>query len=53
MLLTGVDAHRAGLGNLAEELAPNQQGRPGYEGQLNGHVVTLATRLRDAVTAPS
>jgi arylsulfatase len=48
MLLTGVDAHRTGLGNLAEELAPNQQGRPGYEGQLNGHVVTLATRLRDA-----
>ena len=48
MLLTGVDAHRAGLGNLAEELAPNQQGRPGYEGQLNERVVTLATRLRDA-----
>jgi arylsulfatase len=48
MLLTGVDAHRTGLGNLAEELAPNQKGQPGYEGQLNDHVVTLATRLRDA-----
>ncbi len=48
MLLTGVDAHRTGLGNLVEELAPNQKGQPGYEGQLNDHVVTLATRLRDA-----
>ncbi|MCC7461170.1 MAG: arylsulfatase [Gammaproteobacteria bacterium] len=48
MLLTGVDAHRAGLGNLAEELAPNQKGRPGYEGELNDRVVTLATRLKSA-----
>ncbi len=48
MLLTGVDAHRTGLGNLAEELAPNQKGQSGYEGELNDRVVTLATRLRDA-----
>jgi arylsulfatase A-like enzyme len=48
MLLTGVDSHRTGLGNLAEELAPNQKGQPGYEGQLNDRVITLATRLRDA-----
>jgi arylsulfatase len=48
MLLTGVDAHRTGLGNLAEELAPNQTGQPGYEGQINDRVVTLATRLKDA-----
>jgi arylsulfatase len=48
MLLTGVDSHRTGLGTLAEELAPNQKGQPGYEGGLNNHVVTLATRLKDA-----
>lgn len=47
MLLTGVDAHKAGLGNMAEELAPNQVGKPGYEGELNDRVVTLATILKD------
>ena len=29
MLLTGVDHHRAGLGNMAEFLTPNQSGKPG------------------------
>ncbi|MFO1399643.1 MAG: sulfatase-like hydrolase/transferase [Steroidobacteraceae bacterium] len=48
MLLTGADSHLTGLGNLAEELAPNQKGQAGYEGALNGHVVTLAQRLKDA-----
>ncbi len=48
MLLTGVDSHLTGLGNMAEELAPNQKGKPGYEGYLNDRVVTLATRLNDA-----
>jgi len=47
MLLTGVDAHKAGLGNMAEELAPNQVGKPGYEGELNDRVVTLATILKE------
>ncbi len=47
MLLTGVTSHRAGLGNMLEETAPNQKGQPGYEGYLNDRVVTLATRLRD------
>ena len=42
MLLTGVDAQRAGFGNLKEELAPNQVGQPGYEGYLPEHVVTIA-----------
>lgn len=45
MLLTGVDNHLAGLGNMAEELAPNQEGRPGYEGHLNDRVVTIAELL--------
>ena len=47
-LLTGVDPHLAGLGNMAEEMAPNQEGQPGYEGYLNDGVVTIATLLRDA-----
>ena len=48
MLFSGVDSHRAGLGNMLEELAPNQKGQPGYEGYLNERVVTLPTLLRDA-----
>ena len=46
-LLTGVSPHLTGLGNLAEELAPNQIGQPGYEGYLNDRVVTIATLLQD------
>jgi arylsulfatase len=48
MLLTGVDNHIAGFGNLRRRLAPNQEGHPGYEGRLNGRVVTVASLLRDA-----
>jgi len=48
MLLTGVDAHRAGLGNMFEELSPNQKGRDGYEGYLNERVVTMPELLADA-----
>jgi arylsulfatase len=29
MLLTGVDTHRNGLGNMDEWIAPNQAGKPG------------------------
>tara|TARA_B100001123_G_scaffold449165_1_gene613362 strand:- start:741 stop:2315 length:1575 start_codon:yes stop_codon:yes gene_type:complete len=47
-LLTGVDPHRAGLGNMLEELSPNQKGQPGYEGYLKQNVVTIATLLRDS-----
>ncbi len=48
MMLTGVDAHKAGYGNMLEELSPNQKGQPGYEGYLNNNVVTVATLLRDS-----
>lgn len=48
MLLTGVDAHLAGFGNLKEELAPNQRGQPGYEAYLNDRVVTIATLMQAA-----
>jgi len=32
MLLSGVDTHVNGLGNMDEWTAPNQRGEPGYEG---------------------
>jgi len=48
MLLTGTDNHTAGLGNMDEELSPNQKGQPGYEGYLNNRVVTVASLLRDS-----
>src|SRR5512145_1792752 len=41
MLLSGVDTHRNGLGNMDEWTAPNQNGVPGYEGYLNDQVATL------------
>lgn len=47
-LLTGVDNHIAGLGTMAENLAPNQIGKPGYEGYLSDRAVTVAELLRDA-----
>ncbi len=46
-LLTGRDPHRVGLGAMAELTAPNQRGRPGYEGYLIDGVPTLAAALRD------
>lgn len=47
-LLTGADPHQVGLGNMAEETAPNQEGKKGYEGYLNDRAVTIASLLRDA-----
>lgn len=47
MLLTGTDTHIAGLGCMGELTAPNQMGKPGYEGVLNKRVVTVASLLRD------
>jgi arylsulfatase len=48
MLLTGVDTHLNGLGNMDEWTAPNQWGVDGYEGYLNDRVVTLPQLLKDA-----
>jgi len=48
MLLTGVDTHLNGLGNMDEWIAPNQRGVDGYEGYLNGRVVTLPELLKDS-----
>jgi arylsulfatase len=47
MLLTGVDNHRSGLGQMLELLSDNQKGKPGYEGILNNKVVTIASLLQD------
>jgi len=46
MLLTGADNHLVGLGNMSEELAPNQKGQPGYEGYLNTRAANLAEVLK-------
>ncbi|MEH6516345.1 MAG: arylsulfatase [Halioglobus sp.] len=46
MLLTGMDHHLVGLGNMAGHVSENQKGRPGYEGYLNHKVDTVATTLR-------
>ncbi len=47
MLLTGVDTHLNGLGNMDEWTAPNQVGLAGYEGYLNNRVATLPQLLKD------
>ncbi len=48
ILLSGVDTHRNGLGNMDEWTAPNQRGIPGYEGYLSKQVATLPQLLKDA-----
>jgi len=48
MLLSGVDTHLNGLGNMSEWIAPNQKGVPGYEGYLNNNVATLPELLKTA-----
>lgn len=48
MLLSGVDTHLNGLGNMDEWTAPNQVGKVGYEGNLNDKVVTIPQLLKDA-----
>ncbi len=47
-LMSGVDPHVAGLGNMFEDLAPNQKGQPGYEGHLNFAVAPLPAVLKAA-----
>ena len=48
LLLTGVDNHRSGLGNMHEFLTDEQRGKPGYEGYLNRDVVTIIQLICDA-----
>lgn len=48
MLLTGVDAHLAGVPNIPEMLAPQQQRHAHYQGVLGSNVVTVGTLLEGA-----
>ncbi|KAA1193515.1 arylsulfatase [Pseudohalioglobus sediminis] len=48
MLLTGVDAHIAGVPNIPEMLAPEQKRHSHYQGVLGNNVVTVATLLEGA-----
>ena len=48
ILLTGVDTHINGLGNMDEWTAPNQMGVAGYEGFLSKQVATLPQLLKEA-----
>lgn len=52
MLLSGMDNHLAGVGNMAEmmtpTLTPHQMGQAGYEGYLASRVVALPQLLREA-----
>lgn len=41
MLLAGTDHHRVGVATMVEVAAPNQRGRPGYEGVLSPRAVTM------------
>jgi len=47
MMLSGVDTHLNGLGNMNEWTAPNQVGKDGYEGDLNNRVVTIPQLLKE------
>lgn len=47
MILSGVDPHINGLGNMDEWTAPNQAGKDGYEGHLNHRVVTIPQLLKE------
>jgi len=47
-LLTGVNNHVAGYGNMRGDAHPLQRGKPGYEEVLNQRVVTLAELLRES-----
>jgi len=46
MLMSGVDNHLAGIGNMVETMAENQKGHQGYEGYLNFRVASLAEILK-------
>ncbi|MEZ4810802.1 MAG: arylsulfatase [Allomuricauda sp.] len=47
MLLTGMDNHLVGLGNMYENTAPNQLDKPGYEGYLRTDFPTIAEILKE------
>jgi arylsulfatase A-like enzyme len=48
VLLTGIDNHIAGLGEMGERITPMQKGKPGYEGHLNKTVAAIPEILNKA-----
>jgi arylsulfatase A-like enzyme len=48
MLLTGVDNHLNGVGNMRETIPRAHLGKPGYLSVLNERVVTVASLLKDS-----
>jgi arylsulfatase/uncharacterized sulfatase len=48
MLMTGVDNHLNGVGNMRETIPREHMGKPGYLSVLNQNVVTVATLLKDS-----
>ena len=48
MLLTGVDNHLNGVGNMRETIPQAHMGKPGYLTVLNNNVVTVTTLLKDS-----
>lgn len=48
MLLTGVDNHLNGVGNMRETIPQEHKGKPGYLSVLNERVVTIASLLKDS-----
>ena len=48
MLLTGVDNHRNGIGNMRETIPQAHVGKPGYLSVLDTNVVTIASLLKDS-----
>lgn len=48
MLLTGVDNHLNGVGNMRESIPQAHVGKPGYLSVLDTNVVTVANLLRDS-----
>ena len=43
MLLTGVDNHLTGMGNMIEIMADNQWDQPGYEGYMSQDLTSLTS----------
>jgi arylsulfatase/uncharacterized sulfatase len=48
MLVTGVDNHRNGVGNMPETMPDEHLGKPGYSGVLNDNAITVASLLKDS-----
>ena len=48
MLMSGVNNHRAGVGNIIEMIPDEFRDSPSYQGALSENVITVATLLNDA-----